>query len=203
MSVVQKIIVLDAMGVIYSVKDDVQDLLYPFIAEKSGCENTEEIRELYIAASLGKMSSLEFWEAVDINPELEEEYLQRHTLTEGILEFLEEANHRGHEIWCLSNDLSEWSRKLRTRFKLEKKFAGFVISGDVGFRKPEEAIYREFLTQSLKNASEAIFIDDSRRNLDSAALLGFETVLFKTDERFAIENHKLAFNFDDVLSLLL
>jgi hypothetical protein len=51
MSVVQKIIVLDAMGVIYSVKDDVQDLLYPFIAEKSGCENTEEIRELYIAAS--------------------------------------------------------------------------------------------------------------------------------------------------------
>lgn len=66
------ILVLDAMGVIYSVGDDVRDLLCPFIAEKGGSTDTSKIEKLYHSASLGYMSAFEFWKAVDVNPELED-----------------------------------------------------------------------------------------------------------------------------------
>ena len=51
-----KVLVLDAMGVIYSVRDDVKDLLCPFIAEKDGSKDTSKIERLYHSASLGGSS---------------------------------------------------------------------------------------------------------------------------------------------------
>jgi len=71
-----KVLVLDAMGVIYSARDDVKDLLCPFIAEKDGSKDTSKIGRLYLSASLGNISAFEFWKAVGVDPELEDEYLQ-------------------------------------------------------------------------------------------------------------------------------
>jgi FMN phosphatase YigB (HAD superfamily) len=105
-----KYLVLDAMGVIYSVGDDVKDLLCPFIEEKGGIRDVSRIESLYVSASLGSMSAFEFWEAVNLSPEVEDEYLRRHKLTDGLIGFLEEMKSRDYEVWCLSNDLSEWSR---------------------------------------------------------------------------------------------
>jgi len=198
-----KVIVLDAMGVIYSVKDDVLDLLFPFIAEKGGSRDISKIQENYHSASLGEMTAAEFWKAVGIAPELEDEYLQRHTLTNGVIEFLVAVKRRGHPIWCLSNDLSEWSKKLRLRFGLDKYFAGCVISGDVNVRKPDLAIYYHLIKQFKRNPQEALLVDDNPKNLDSAASLGFETVLFRpTSSRLTNKIHKTATTFDEILSLL-
>jgi HAD superfamily hydrolase (TIGR01509 family) len=196
------LIVLDAMGVIYSVNDDVRDLLCPFISEKGGCRNIEKVWELYISASLGRLSSPEFWNAVQVDPALEDEYLERHTLTDGLLDFLKEIKRPAYEIWCLSNDVSEWSKKLRIRFELDNYITGFVISGDVGFRKPDPLIFRQFILQSHREPSDAILVDDSQKNLDSAAAFGFETVLFRPLSDSAIETHKLAMTFDEVTLLL-
>src|SRR5271157_1173749 len=126
-----KVLVLDAMGVIYPVGDDVRDLLYPFVLEKRGVSDFAVIENYYKLASLGKISAQEFWKDVGLYPQLENEYLQRFKLTPGLLDFLKKAESRGIEIWCLSNDLAEWSQKLRKRFGLEQYFRGFVISGDV------------------------------------------------------------------------
>ncbi len=41
------------MGVIYSLGEDVLDLLCPFIMEKGGIRDIEKIQGLYHAASLG------------------------------------------------------------------------------------------------------------------------------------------------------
>ncbi|MFC1954634.1 hypothetical protein ACFLVZ_02285 [Chloroflexota bacterium] len=111
-----QVIALDAMGVIYPVGDDVKDLLYPFILEHGGTDDIAEIEELYHAASLGNISALEFWTGVDIDSGLEDEYLQLHSLSDGLIEFLETLSSLRYQVWCLSNDLSEWSKKLRARF---------------------------------------------------------------------------------------
>jgi FMN phosphatase YigB (HAD superfamily) len=134
-------LVLDAMGVIYSVGDDVADLLCPFIEEKGGLLDRGRIEALYHEASLGRMSAEAFWRAVDIDPTLEDEYLQRHTLSHGLLQFLEATKPEVASLWCLSNDVSEWSRKLRERFGLTGLIDGFLISGDVGTRKPDTRIF--------------------------------------------------------------
>jgi len=174
----KKLLVLDAMGVIYAEADDGLNLLYPFIVEKGGTQDIQEIIRLYSDASIGKMSSSEFWRSAGLDPALEDEYLQRHRLSEGIKEFLVEMNSRGIQLWCLSNDISEWSRKLRKKFELEQYFVDFVISGDTGTRKPDSAIYHCLLEKSGYAPSKVIFVDDRLRNIKAAAALGMYGVLF-------------------------
>jgi HAD superfamily hydrolase (TIGR01509 family) len=198
-----KVLVLDAMGVIYSVGDDVKDLLYPFIVEKGGTRDLAIVQEHYHLASLGKISAAEFWKAVGITPQLDNEYLRRLELTVGLLDFLKNIKSRGMEIWCLSNDLSEWSRKLRSRFGLEKYFRGFVISGDVGIRKPDLMIYRILLDRLNAKANDVIFIDDNPKNLDAASVIGFNTILFSPTVNTALnEKHFKAATFNEVMQFL-
>lgn len=198
-----KIIVLDAMGVIFSVGNDDRDLLCPFIEEKDGTKDVPKIEMLYHSASLGNMSSAQFWEAVGLDPEVEDEYLQRYELTDGFTDFLENVNSQGYEVWCLSNDISEWSKKLRARFGLDKYVRGFVISGDVGVRKPEQAIFNHLVGQLTISPCDAVFIDDQRRNLDVAATLGFNTILFAPGRHdLTDENHIVVTSFIDVLNWL-
>jgi HAD superfamily hydrolase (TIGR01509 family) len=198
-----RILVLDAMGVIYSVANDDRDILCPFVAEKGGTKDVSEIEMLYRSTSLGNMSSAQFWEAVGLDPGLEDEYLQLYELTDGLTDFLEAINSQGYEVWCLSNDISEWSKKLRARFGLDKYVRGFVISGDVGVRKPEKAIFDHLIGQLTVSPRDAVFVDDQRRNLDVAAALGFSTILFApAGQDLTDEKHIVATNFADVLCWL-
>jgi putative hydrolase of the HAD superfamily len=169
-------LVLDAMGVIYEVGDDVADLLIPFIREKGGIENAEQIEATYIEASLGRMDAHEFWRRVNVSPELEDEYLSRFRLSNGLLDLLQTASDRFERLVCLSNDLSEWSRKLRRYFGLEPYFAGWYISGDLGVRKPDTRIYRRMVDDFAIAPGQLLFVDDRTKNLDSAATIGIQTI---------------------------
>jgi HAD superfamily hydrolase (TIGR01509 family) len=207
MSENNKIVVLDAMGVIYAVGDDVRDLLYPFITEKGGCPDYSKILALYRLTSLGKLTSAEFWTKVGIDPGLEDEYLQRIRLIDGLLDFLTEIR-RDHKVFCLSNDVSEWSKKLRNRWGLTQFFQGFVVSGDVGFRKPDPAIFQKLLDSVEVSPEQIIFVDDIPGNLDSAASLGFKTILFRSTllqpyiSDITGNSHKIAVNYNQLKSLL-
>lgn len=146
---------------------------------------------------------MEFWKAVSIDPELEDEYLQRHTLTDGCIDFLKEVQDRVHQVWCLSNDLSEWSKKLRLRFGLDKYFTGFIISGDVGIRKPDPEIFNQLIERLHITPTHTIFVDDNQNNLNSAAVLGFKTVLFRpTNIHILNKTQKAATTFREILVLL-
>jgi HAD superfamily hydrolase (TIGR01509 family) len=195
-----KVVVLDAMGVMYPIGDDVTYLLCPFISEKGGIGDMDIIDNLYNVASLGNMTSIEFWQAVGVCPEMEDEYLQRHKLTEGLIEFLEAINSSGIEVWCLSNDLAEWAKKLRDKFKLARYFRGFIISGDIGLRKPDPAIFRHLLGQMGANADDVVFVDDNPKNLDAAAELGFKTILFNArGENLSNTDYESVRNFNELL----
>jgi putative hydrolase of the HAD superfamily len=157
-----------------------------------------------MAASLGNMTAIEFWQSVSVAPNLENEYLQRHKLTDGLIEFLEAINSRGGEVWCLSNDLSEWSKKLRDRFKLERYLRGFVISGDVGLRKPDPAIFKYLFRRLNVSAGDAVFVDDNPKNLDPATELGLQTILFDASgENPGHYCYESVRNFNELLHSLL
>ena len=116
---INKILVLDAMGVIYQSCDDVEELLVPFIREKGSNIDKKIIEDLYTRTSLGEFSSEEFWTKVGVDYNLEDEYLDRHQLSVGLLDFLFVFKKQVKApIYCLSNDVSEWSIKLRKKFQL-------------------------------------------------------------------------------------
>ena len=54
-------VIFDAMGVIYEVADDVGDSLVPFLRSKNYNKPFRFIFKEYIRASLGQVTSLEFW----------------------------------------------------------------------------------------------------------------------------------------------
>jgi len=198
-----KVLALDAMGVLYPTADDVKNLLVPFIAEKNGSKDMLAIERLYHSASLGHISAYEFWEGVGLDAHYEDEYLQRHTLTDGLIAFLELIRQRDYRVWCLSNDLSEWSRKLRLRFGLERFFEGFVISADAGARKPDPAIYHNLIERLHEDPRNVTFVDDNHKNLDTASTLGFHTILFSpVNTNIPGSSYTIVRSFDDLAPLL-
>lgn len=175
-----KWVIFDAMGVVFTVGDDTNDLLVPFVREHNGHSSAELINDVYLQASLGKITSRQFWEKVGLGlqyPAVENRYLDTRLVLDS--EFIAVATKLASRfsLGLLSNDVSEWSRYLRNRFRL-----GFldavIISGDVHYRKPDPAIYERFLEQARTSAPECVFIDDRHKNLSAARTLGLRTIHF-------------------------
>ena len=55
--------------------------------------------------------------------------------------------------------------------------SGYILSSEVGIVKPEPEIYQKLLKKYEIDPTESVFIDDIQANLDTAAELGFETIL--------------------------
>jgi FMN phosphatase YigB (HAD superfamily) len=172
-----KVLALDAMGVIYQSGDDVVELLVPYI-RKHREESAERIKSLYHQCSLGAFASSVFWEQLGLSPETEDDYLSNHCLVSGTKEFIADARESFDRIWCLSNDVSEWSITLRRTFDLETLFDGFVISGDVKTRKPSPEMYEAFCVISKSKPEEILLIDDRPGNVFAAKSCGMESLLF-------------------------
>ena len=171
-----RVLVLDAMGVIYRAGDDVADLLLPFVARHGG--KRDQVEAAYHDASLGRLSAAQFWHQVGLSPDLEDDYLAGHQLSAGLHDFLAAAKPRTDALWCLSNDLSQWSNKLRLLFDIEKYFDGVIISSEVAARKPDPAIYQALTRAAGRAPDELLLVDDRAKNLSAAADLGWHSLLF-------------------------
>ena len=55
--------------------------------------------------------------------------------------------------------------------------SGYILSSEVGVVKPEAEIYQKLFKKYNLDPVESVFIDDIQANLDTAAELGFETIL--------------------------
>lgn len=194
------ILVLDAFGVIYRPGDDVQGLLIPFIADQGGTRDQQRIESLYREASLGKIDARQFWSAVGLDPRLEDEYLSHHEMVDGVHEFLLAANKAFSAIACLSNDVSAWSRKLRERHRLATAIPNWMVSGDLGLRKPAPEIYARMLQMLGVAGDRIVFVDDRVSNLDAARAFGIHTVWMRPAGA-AETAHAVARSLRDVLPL--
>ena len=61
--------------------------------------------------------------------------------------------------------------------------SGYVLSSEVGIVKPEPEIYQKLLKKYGIEPTESVFIDDIQANLDTAAELGFETILSTSEPK--------------------
>lgn len=50
------------MGVVFTVGDDTNDLLVPFIQERNKRISKENINEIYLRVRLGQITSCQFWQ---------------------------------------------------------------------------------------------------------------------------------------------
>ena len=173
------------MGVVFTVGDDVEGLLIPYIRTRKPEADPQSIKDAYLAASLGKMPSREFWALMGIAQSdisaVEQDYLeQSFSLDAGFLPCAKALKSR-YSLALLSNDISEWSRFLRVFYNIEPLLAAAFISGDLGVRKPDPQIYRIALERLDAKPSECVFIDDMPERVDAARELGISAILFNRE----------------------
>ena len=181
-----KWIVLDMMGVIFEVGDDVNGLLVPYIIKRDNLVSPEKVNKLYIKASLGEIPSFDFWKELgfmDDYPGIEKDYLDTCLTIDPEFRDIALLLATNYSLAIFSNDVKEWSDYLRTKFSLNELFKSIVISGDVGYRKPDERIYTILLDRIHSDPSSCVLIDDRSKNLRIASQLGMKTIEFLRQER--------------------
>lgn len=197
-----KCLFIDAMGVLYASGDDVGDLLIPFCHKKGSACGGEFILQVYLDCSLGKISSDELWKRVGFSNNCDEEHIQRYSLNPGVMETLSVLKKSGFKLYCVSNDVPEWSRLLRKRFSLEGFFEGWVVSGEAGVRKPDPRIYDLALEKSGYDPGDCLFIDDRLQNLKTALEKGMKVLKFGITPDGECGNMPQAASFRAILSFL-
>jgi len=95
---------------------------------------------------------------------------------------------QGVPLYGLSNMSEANFASLRERYPaVWGLFRGIVVSGEIGLVKPDPRIF-EYLCHAHRLAPhETVFIDDHAPNVESAARLGFRTILFTTPQACAAE----------------
>lgn len=192
------VLALDAMGVVYRTRSITSEVVYPF-AVRHGCTLPHDmVRALYRRARVGELTSAQVWRALGVDPQLEDACLEGHDLMPGAGPFLVWAERSFDRVVLLSNDVAEWSAKLRRRFDLDRFFDATLISGELKVPKPKPAAYKALIA-AAKVAPEFIaFVDDKPANLDVAKIMGLRTVSFATPT----ESHPVVETFDELVQAL-
>jgi HAD superfamily hydrolase (TIGR01509 family) len=94
--------------------------------------------------------------------------------TENLISELKQA---GYKLYVLSNMSREFIDFLRQK-EVYANFDGDVVSCEVGVVKPMPEIYDILLEKFSLEASQTLFIDDRRENVDAAAEKGIEVFHF-------------------------
>ena len=97
---------------------------------------------------------------------------------EAMVEGVRAARRAGVRTAMLSNS---WGEDRYDRAQLETLFDAWVISGEVGLRKPDPEIYSLAAERLGLAPSECVFVDDLPGNLKPARALGMATVVHRGD----------------------
>lgn len=98
---------------------------------------------------------------------------------EDTLEILESVvQNPNYKVYALTNWSGETFPKALQKFHWLQWFEGILVSGDEGIRKPHKEIYELMLQRYNINPKEAIFIDDSLKNVEGSEAVGIKGIHF-------------------------
>ena len=195
-----KAIVLDMYGVI--VKQTGDDFV-PYVQQTFPDLKPEEIYTPWFKADIGELTSLEVWEAIGFQGDLEkieQEYLDTIELNDGFLDFIKGVS-KDYKLAIISNDSSRWSEYLRKKFDINKYFDVISISGDLKIQKPDESIYRLTIEQLGVNAEDCVYVDDRETNLVAAERVGMKAILLGS--RTGLYTGTVVNDFGELVSTLI
>lgn len=101
---------------------------------------------------------------------------------EGSVRILGELAAAGVPIYALSNWGADTFAMVEPDFPFLAWFDGLVISGREGVTKPDPRIYEVLCRRYGFEPDQAVFVDDSPANVESARDLGFDALLFDGPE---------------------
>lgn len=142
--------------------------------------------DLWIAAQRGELMPDAYWSAIaerlKVNTEdlplLREDYFKGDSLDTDLVNLIDDLRGQGFRVGLLSNDSLALREKL-AQLDLIRHFDAVVISAEIGAMKPEAAAYRAIAKALDASTPECVFIDDNPANIDGAAAVGMQGVLYR------------------------
>ena len=98
----------------------------------------------------------------------------------GMEEMICSLKKDGRKIYGLSNFSLETFPNALERFPILCEINQYLLSGEVGYIKPQIEIFLIFLKRFNLKPEECIFIDDMKTNVDTAKMLGMNGVVFNS-----------------------
>ncbi len=96
----------------------------------------------------------------------------------GAIDFLDELAATGLQLASLNNESREINEHRIQTFGLNGRLSLFLSSCYLGVKKPEAEIYELALRITQRRPEECVFVDDRPLNLECAADVGMDGVLF-------------------------
>jgi 2-haloacid dehalogenase len=107
---------------------------------------------------------------------------------EGTVEiFRKMKESRRFKLYALTNWSAETFPIAQKQYDFLNWFNGVVVSGTEKMRKPVPEFYRLLLNRYNIKATEALFIDDNKRNTDAAQQVGIDSIVFTAPEQLIEE----------------
>jgi putative hydrolase of the HAD superfamily len=121
--------------------------------------------------------------------------MDHQALIDGTEDIARRLRQSGYRVFALTDNVREIVAHLRTRHQFWDLFDGTVVSAEVGMRKPQHGIFHYTLATFGLAASETVFFDDHRPNVDGARSIGIEAFLFTTPSLCEHDLHTLGLAF--------
>ncbi len=196
-----ELVVLDARGVLYDEANDIGARLVPFVRERGSKASLQEINDAFRAASLGRLATNELWAELGLEAdahELDAAYTEQFRLRAGVLDFIDRLHDRGLRVAVITNNPMAWSSAIRRRFDLDERIDTWVVSGEIGCRKPDAAFFEALRRMTGVEYSDSLLIDDQIDDLDMARSLNMSTAMFvpQAAQLPASSPHPIVHGFD-------
>lgn len=101
---------------------------------------------------------------------------------------------QGHELLALSNTCEAHFLHLCQHYPVLKEFDQYILSHQVGVRKPDPRIYQIALTYTKNSVDNCLFFDDLPENVAEAKNQGIQAFLFENVKQFEEDLKTLGLN---------
>lgn len=114
----------------------------------------------------------------------------------GSVEILKSLHEAGsYRLLALTNWSSETFPIALKRYDLFQYFEGILVSGEEKLIKPDEKIYQLLIDRYQIDPAEAVFIDDTEKNVLAAREIGMEAIHFRSPDDLKEELKELGVEF--------
>lgn len=155
------------------------------------------VSDLERSYTTGKISSLEFFNQIKARypaqitfESFSEMWNDIFTENDGMLDLVA-ALSKQYPLFLISNTNELHFEFIKQKFPVLKHFKRHFPSHEVGYRKPDEAIFRHALEASGQKPEESVFIDDVAEFVQAAKRVGIHSIQFTSPARLIEELKQL------------
>lgn len=198
-----RLVVLEAVSVLYDQPHALERHLLPFVREQGGTARADTIEDGFSSVLTGAMDTAAFWELCGVpgDPDdIDARYVATRRLRSGAASFLSEMQRRRIPVAATTNDATTWSTATRDRDRLSAIWP-WLVSSAVGTTTSNVAMFEVLRRESSIAHGHCLYVDTDIDNLDAARDLGMKTALFDTGnlDLPAVVGHLVVDDFSGLL----